>query len=136
MTDSDELQESVGGGLVKRDALGRVRTNRQEREALLEEFGRSGLSGPQFARVAGVKYQTLATWRQQQNKSHRRKGQAVAVHTRANFVEAEVSGEGDALVEPVAALRVHLPQGAWLELNHPHQVPLVVALVKELGRPC
>jgi hypothetical protein len=51
MTDSDELQESVGGGLVKRDALGRVRTNRQEREALLEEFGRSGLSGPQFARI-------------------------------------------------------------------------------------
>ena len=33
-----------------------------QREKLLEEFERSGISGPQFSAVAGVKYQTLAGW--------------------------------------------------------------------------
>ncbi len=42
--------------IVKRDALGRVTTSRERREALLDEFERSGLKGTQFARVVGVNY--------------------------------------------------------------------------------
>lgn len=30
---------------------------------LVREFERSGLSGPRFAELAGVNYQTFATWR-------------------------------------------------------------------------
>jgi hypothetical protein len=29
---------------------------------LVREFGRSGLSGPRFAEIAGVKFQTFAAW--------------------------------------------------------------------------
>ncbi len=73
MTDSDSKKQvglaSVTGGVLKRDSRGRVRTTEEQREAPLGEFERSGLSGPQFARVAGINYQTFATWRQQQHKN-------------------------------------------------------------------
>ena len=40
--------------ILKRDARRRVRTTAAQRAALLAEYARSGLSGPAFARVAGV----------------------------------------------------------------------------------
>lgn len=48
---------------MKRDAVGRVSYTQGQREALLDKFERSGLKGVQFARAAGVKYQTLPTGR-------------------------------------------------------------------------
>jgi hypothetical protein len=38
------------------DARGRVRVPVERREALLDEFERSGLSGVKFAQMAGLKY--------------------------------------------------------------------------------
>jgi hypothetical protein len=46
------------GDLIKTDGKGRVRMRAEQREKLLEELERSGISGPQFATVVGVKYQT------------------------------------------------------------------------------
>jgi len=37
---------------------------REQRERILDEYERSGLSGAKFAAVYGVKYQTFATWLQ------------------------------------------------------------------------
>ena len=37
--------------ILKRDALGRVTITREQREALLDEFERSGLKGMPFARM-------------------------------------------------------------------------------------
>ena len=54
------------------DGTGQVRLSVQRREALLDEFERSGLSGVQLARLAGVKYPTFAVWVQ----NRRRKAQA------------------------------------------------------------
>ena len=48
--------------LLKVDALGRVRTARERREVLLDEFERSGVAGAKFARMAGTKYSTFANW--------------------------------------------------------------------------
>ncbi len=53
---------SSSEALIKTDETGRVRTPAVRRESLLEEFDRSGLSGPKFAALAGIKYQTFATW--------------------------------------------------------------------------
>ena len=50
--------------ILKTDVLGRVKTPAARREGLLDEFERSGLSGRQFAELAGIKYQTFATWAQ------------------------------------------------------------------------
>jgi len=48
--------------VLKQDVLGRVKTPKARREQLLDEFERSGVSGQKFAELAGMKYQTLATW--------------------------------------------------------------------------
>src|ERR1700722_1354660 len=57
--------------IVKMDRIGRVKTPRERREALLVEFDRSGMSGQQFAKWAGIKYGTFITWVQ---KSRRKSG--------------------------------------------------------------
>lgn len=54
-----------GEELMRRDKRGRVWTKPERREALLDEFGKSGLSGAEFARLSGVKYSTLQNWLQQ-----------------------------------------------------------------------
>ncbi len=48
--------------VFKQDARGRVRVPGERRESLLDEFERSGVSGAQFARLAGIKYSTFAAW--------------------------------------------------------------------------
>ena len=65
--------------ILKTDVLGRVRTPRERREHLLDEFERSGLSGKKFAALAGIKYPTFATWAQ---KRRRQRGTYPAVGQR------------------------------------------------------
>ncbi len=49
--------------ILKSDAGGRTLVPLDRQVELVREFERSGLSGPRFAAMAGVKYQTFATWR-------------------------------------------------------------------------
>ncbi|MDB6116787.1 MAG: hypothetical protein JWO08_568 [Verrucomicrobiaceae bacterium] len=51
----------VAGKVLKRDAHGRVHSTKEHRLAVLAEFVRSGLTGPQFARAAGIPYQTFTS---------------------------------------------------------------------------
>jgi len=51
------IPESI---ILKTDGLGRVRTPLAQREALLDAFERSGLSGMKFAALHGVKYPSSA----------------------------------------------------------------------------
>jgi len=67
MTHSDKTEAPPN--ILKRGARRRVRTTAAQRAAMLAEYACSGLSGPAFARVAGVNYQTFACWRQQQRKA-------------------------------------------------------------------
>jgi len=48
--------------VLKIDERGRVRVPVERREALLDEFEKSGMSGAKFARLAGIKYATFANW--------------------------------------------------------------------------
>ena len=54
--------------VLKQDVLGRVKTPPARREQLLDEFERSGLPGQKFAELAGIKYQTFATWIQKRRR--------------------------------------------------------------------
>ncbi len=56
--------------ILKTDRQGRVRTPLAQREALLDAFECSGLSGIKFAALHGVKYPSFANW-VQQRKRHR-----------------------------------------------------------------
>ena len=54
--------KSSDNRILKVDTLKRVRVPKARREAILDEFERSGLSGAAFAKLHGLKYGTFATW--------------------------------------------------------------------------
>jgi hypothetical protein len=51
------IKSENGSEIFPVDSKGRVRVSPERREQLLDEFEKSGLSGAQFARAVGVKYQ-------------------------------------------------------------------------------
>ena len=126
--------------ILKTDALGRVRTPAARREQLLDEFERSGMSGVQFAEFVGIKYQTFATWAQHRRRrrktaaSSKPPGQAAAPK-QLRWMEAVLEQAHAPAEAKPAALVLHLPGGARVELTEVKQVALAVALVRALGQP-
>jgi hypothetical protein len=57
------------GTILKTDVLGRVKRHKEQREQLLDEFEKSGLSGQKFTALAGVRYSTFATWIQKRRRA-------------------------------------------------------------------
>lgn len=146
MAENDWQKQPLGViGIMKRDVLGRMSTTASQREALLEEYERSELSGPQFARMAGINYQTLATWRQARNRKRLQnkantqqdgpevkclKKEAPPFHFAQVMVPAsalELRSKGSTL------LRVQLSEGIHLDIRDAGQVSLAVQLIKGLG---
>jgi len=126
--------DSSLSSLIRTDSPGRMRTSPERREMLLDEFEGSGMSGPQFAAMIGVKYQTFYGWRQ--HRTQRRQFGAIAkVPTQPplQLVEAVVPPKSD--VPPDPTLIIHLPGGGRMELSGLGQVPLACALLKSLQSP-
>ena len=125
MTDGDS--SSIAWAPLKRDVSSRVRSTPAQRQAALQAYARSGLSGPQFAKSAGIKYQTLVTWRRQATAAT--SAAAVAsTHPAVAFLEAVP-------ITPLASsasLDLLLPGGTRLHLSCPSQMPLVAALLQQL----
>jgi transposase len=127
--------------LLKVDCLGRVHTSGEQREAILEEFDRSGLPATRFAKLHGIKYQTFASWIQKRRRGQgdypaKKKAQAqVAAHGEATFTLAEVLLQSDSPQPATASenpILIHLPCGVRIELNHGDQLPLLVELLNIL----
>ncbi len=55
MTDMNEV-------ILKADRRGRLRYTAGQKQALVDAYEASGLSGPRFASLHGVNYQTLVSW--------------------------------------------------------------------------
>ena len=120
--------------ILKVDTAGRVWTPREQREAALDEFERSGMPASKFAERIGVKYSTFATWAHQRRKV---RGCVDAVQ--------EPRGEPAALkwveavredVKPspaVRALAVHLLGGTRIEITDETQAKLAAVLLRALG---
>ena len=108
-------------GVLKQDAGGRVLVTAARREALREEFERSGSSAMRFARLAGMKYSTFANWVQA-----RRRGRALVKPVAcAGSAGSAPAGSGggevrlfEALVEGASGggAEVGRAQGIWIEL--------------------
>jgi len=126
-------RQSSSEAVIKTDEAGRVRTPAARREGLLEEFDRSGLSGPKFAALAGIKYQTFATWVRK-----RRAGQSGEEDTLP--AKPVVAGPWwEAVVEQAqsgGALILQLPGGIRAEVRDERQAALAVVLIRTLAQPC
>ncbi len=114
--------------LLKTDVLGRVKMPREKREALLDEFEKSGMSGQEFARWAGLKYTTFANWTQKRRKVRGLVGQARSVE----WVEARLP---EKTTDPQTghSLLIQLPGGARMEVTGIGQVSLAVEVLRRLG---
>ena len=105
---------------------------------VLDEFERSGLSGTKFAAVAGIKYQTFASWVQKRRRAtgaYLRKpaDKKTAGNTAAlpalGWVEA-VMDKRCGTAAPKAVLCVKLPGGASVEIANELQAALAGQLLR------
>jgi len=135
MTELIEAQE-----ILKTDTRGRVRTPVRRREALLDEFDRSGVSAKKFALLVGIKHQTFAAWVTRRRKlrgkagDHRRTEQLPAsAAPKLQWVEAVVEKDALLLGAKSGALSVHLPGGARMEIGNERQAVLAAELLKALA---
>jgi hypothetical protein len=135
MTNTTPTDEVV----LKQDVLGRVKTPATRREQLLDEFERSGLPGLKFAELAGIKYQTFATWAQ---KRRRQRGAYPAVKVpvktprQLRWLEAVVEegqSSGDKITLPLV---LELPGGAKVQIADAKQAALAAVLLRALQPPC
>ncbi len=115
--------------ILKQDRKGRVRTPRAKQEAILDEYERSGMSGPEFAEYLGIKYQTFATW--VQNRRKRKSGGLVEGRRAVSWLEAEVSGEESRGGNP--GLVVELPGGARFWVGDERGAILAATVLRHLG---
>ncbi len=97
---------------------------------MLEAYARSGLSGPKFAALHGVNYQTFAGWLQRR----KRVGAPAGLPAPAGLALVEVDAPAGSCRD--GSLRVMLPGGAELHVTARSAVPMAAALIHELSRPC
>ncbi len=128
---------SVGEVVLKQDVLGRVKTPKERREALLDEFEKSGLTGQKFAELAGIKYQTFATWAQ---KRRRQRGVYPALKRpkQVRWLEAvaEPSLGLASNTDDKSPLVLELPGGAKVQINDAKEAALAAVLLRALATPC
>ena len=143
--------------ILKRDATGRVHYRREQREALLDEFERSGLKGAAFVRTVGISYPTFANWIQQRRHArgdYRLKGTAAAgarLPRPPRWIEATTPGgpvpgtlaaaalpgpvflSGPVGAAPGPPLCVELPCGSRLLVGDARQADLAVRIMQSLA---
>jgi hypothetical protein len=138
------MDEAKPTTILKRDALGRVTLPRAQREALLDEFERSGLPATRFARAAGINYQTFACWAQQ--RRHVRGSYAQMPMPSAVLRFLEVVPPSTAPADPTlaamtlpasaATLEVRLPGGASMLVTDSTQAALAAQILRSLHTSC
>lgn len=135
MTSTTSLAAATETTLLKTDVLGRTQHTREQRERILDEYEHSGLSGPKFAALCGVKYQTFATWlqrRKRQRNTYPKRRPQRKVAARIQWLEASLP--------PTAAsatgLLLQLPGGVCVQISHQQHIALAAALVRALEKPC
>lgn len=121
--------------ILKTDALGRVTLPKEKREALLEEFARSGLSGQKFAKHYGIKYSTFASWIR---KRRHARGEYPEGIKREAKLGAHKPSRPLALIEAVVekeesqGVVVELPGGGRIEVKRSDDVGIAVELIRAL----
>ena len=132
---------------MKQDVRGRVRVPVERRQALLDEFEKSGASGAKFARLAGIKYATFAGWVLKRRRQCGRavktppgspagREEAVGSAGPVRLFEALVEGDHSGGRELVGGqgLLIELPGGSRLAVNSPVQLQMAAELVALLAQ--
>ena len=125
--------------ILRKDTRGRVVVTAERRVGLLAQFDQSGISGIQFAKLAGINYSTLASWLQQRRK--RQKGTAPETPLKGEsgpevrWLAAVVAGEEKPSPVEAAtktALVMHGPGGVWWKIEDEPQARLAAVMLRHL----
>jgi len=131
MTDIQNESETI----LRRDTIGRVHTPPHKREEILDAFERSGLSGPKFAELHGLNYQTFATWRRRRKAANEVSGDIAGPEaSEFTFLEVEPpKGQQPLMSMPNSeALAVDLAGGHRLTVSSAGQAQLAAELINRL----
>jgi len=114
--------------VLKTDTRGRVRIPVERREALLDEFEKSGMSGAKFARFAGIKYATFANWTlaRRKAKAAESPGRGPLRLMEAVMEDGGGSGSGWLVIE--------LPGGGRVRVDSPLQLRLAAELLTMMAQ--
>jgi hypothetical protein len=126
------------GQLLKTDSLARVRTPPQRKCELLEEFGRSGLTGAKFAELTGIKYSTFAAWVAKGKRARPADPTStppVDTATKVRWLEAVVDRAQNSVGKGSCVLTVQFGCGARADIADARQVELAAALLQALAKP-
>lgn len=135
MTSTTGLVPATGptvATFIKTDVLGRLQRTREQRERILDEYRRSGLSGRKFAALCGVKYQTFATWLQRRKRQRKCKPRRRA-NTQVQWLEALVQPSA---LDTAPGLLLRLPGGVHTRISNDQHIQLAAALVRALEKSC
>jgi transposase-like protein len=117
---------------MRMDERGRVRVPRERREAILDEFERSGLSAAKFARLAGINYTTFSNWRQVRRKAAEAQQPPEASLGGVRLVEALL--EGGVPAAKAGGLLIELPGGGRMHIESPMQLRMAAELLSMMAQ--
>ena len=129
---STNIEETL---ILKTDVLGRVRMPADRREAILDAFEQSGMSGQAFAKHAGIKYSTFATWiqkRRRERDKYPKKKLSELSPPQITFVEAQIEKPSETALPD--ALEVRTAEGVKLMIRSQNQVALAAELIRSLNK--
>jgi hypothetical protein len=84
--------------VLKTDCLGRVKVSADYREAVLDEFEASALSGKAFAQKYGIKYPTFASWIQKRRRE------------RGDYLDSSEANGSQSTQDPIASTALTLAE--------------------------
>ena len=149
---TSERVTAVAGDILKTDVLGRITVGRAQREAIVDAFELSGMSGQAFALHHGLKIQTFASWIQKRRrgrgdyqneavcrKLRMRKDPPVTCPIKAtrptgsmHLIEVDLQKDTPNTSSESASLEVLLPGGAVVRISHESQLGLLQILMRQL----
>ena len=118
--------------IFKQDTKGRVRVPKARREAVLDEYERSGGSAAQFANYVGIKYSTLANWIQKRSLLKQGEGAGQWSQTNGRWVEAVVEKGAEPKAQE-SSLRIYFTAGAYCQISNAREAGLAAELLGCLG---
>lgn len=121
MTDMNETNEVI----MKTDRRGRLRYSHEQKQAFIEAFDSSGLSGPQFSALHGVHYQTLVSWL-------RKRRQSSGDHPALKSLVPALIDSAPPRDPSAASVEIQLPCGLRLIVHAPSQMDMAVSLIRKL----
>ena len=125
--------------ILKTDVLGRVRMPAERREAILDAFEQSGMSGQAFAKHVGVKYPTFASWMQKRRRvrgEYPQEKRSELPPSQITFVEAHIEKSSERVLQD--GLEVQTQAGVKMVIRSQSEVELAACLISSLNqsRPC